>query len=257
MIFLDKYEVSLNQEIKEAETKKQALIEQIGELSGQSVRLEILTKKWITELDIPLKKELNSSWNKWIRLSLSDDLKEKSKKWKSDGDVVWKQEKVVKDYTDKFKDDLINAIIEWGKQNKNSINFNFKILDNQILNVLKSLGNSKLSSINPEKVFVQQLPYEFKFNVDKTEGYGDFLPWIGTLFFIGRIFGSDDSIRNQIREEVIKKGLEQFYKIQSTIFQKFYETVPLAFETRIEIVKEVMAQAIDSVQADLDNQDKE
>ena len=256
-ICLNKYEVSLNQEIKEAETKQQALIEQIGELSGQSVRLEILIKKWITELKVPLKKELNSSWNKWIRLSLFDDLKEKSKKWKSDGDVVWKQEEVVEDYTDKFKDDLINAIIEWGQQNKNSLDLNLKSLDARILNILKSLGNSKLSSINPEKVFLQQLPYEFKFKVDKKEGYGDFLPWIGTLFFVGLLLGSDDSIRNQIREEVIKKGLEQFYKIQSTIFQKLYETVTITFETRIERVKEIMTKVIDSVQADLDNQDKE
>ncbi|MEQ9549673.1 MAG: dynamin family protein [Coleofasciculus sp. G3-WIS-01] len=255
--FLDEYEVKLNQNTKNTETKQQALIEQIGELSGQSVRLEILIKRWIKELEIPLRKQLKSSWNKWIRLSLFDDLKEKSKKWESDGDVVWKQEEVVEDYTDKFKDDLINAIIEWGQQNKNSIDFNIKSLDDRILNELKSLGSSKLSSVNLEKVFLQQLPYEFKFKVDKKAGYGDFLPWIGTLFFVGLLFGSDDSIRNQIREEVIKKGLEQFYKIQSTIFQKLYETVTITFETRIERVKEIMTQVMNGVQADLDNQDKE
>lgn len=214
-------------------------------------------KKWITELEVPLRNQLKSSWNKWIRLSLSDDLKEKSKKWESDGDVLWKQEEVVENYTDKFKDDLINAIIEWGQQNKNSLDFNLKSLDARILNVLKSLGNSKLSSINPENVFIQQLPYEFKFNVNKKEGYGDFLPWIGTLFFVGLLFGSDDSIRNQIREEVIQKGLEQFHKIKSKIFNKLYETVTITFETRIERVKEIMTQVMNGVQADLDNQDKE
>ena len=265
LILLHELEEELNKKIKNAESETQNLIEKIGELSGQSLRLEILIKKWIAELEMPLKNQLKDSWNKkWISSSLSSNLKLKSNEWTYSGQnkqffkpELFKQNEVVKDYSEQFKVNLLNEIIDWGQGNKEFVDNKIKILDNKILNELINITKSNIFDVNIEEIFSQKLPYDFKFEVDKKEGYGDFLAWIGTLFFIGRPFGSSNFILNQIKEEVINRGMKNFKKTESKIFDKIYSTVPITFETRLERVKEIIAQVIDSVQADLDNQDKE
>ena len=265
LILLQKLEEELNKKIKNAESETQNLIEKIGELSGQSLRLEILIKKWIAELEMPLKNQLKDSWNKkWISSSLSSNLKLKSNEWTYSGQEkkffkpeLFKQNEVVKDYSEKFKVNLLNEIIDWGQGNKEFVDNKIKILDNKILNELINITKSNIFDVNIEEIFSQKLPYDFKFEVDKKEGYGDFLACIGTLFFIGRPFGSSNFILNQIKEEVINRGMKNFKKTESKIFDKIYSTVPITFETRLERVNEIIAQVIDSVRADLDNQDKE
>lgn len=257
LVLLQILEEDLNKTIKYAEAKKQDFIEKIGELSGHSIRLEVLTKKWITELEIPLRIQLKTSWENWISSSLSGDLKSNEWTYSGGNDLIFKQGEVVKDYTEQFKVNLLNAIIEWGYKNKEYVGEIIKVLDNRILNDLNNITNFKISDINIEEIFSRQLPYDFKFEVDKKEGYGDFFAWIGTLFFVGRFFGSADSILNQIKNEVFHKGMDNFKEKESEIFDKIYTTVPITFETRLERVKEIIAQVIDGVQADLDNQDKE
>lgn len=258
LVLLQKLEEDLNKNIKYAEAKKQDFIEEIGELSGQSLRLEILIKKWITELEIPLRKQLKNSWDSWIASSLISDLKSNNK-WTDPGGnaLIFKQEEVVKVYTKQFQVHLLKEIIEWGQKNKDSVDNGINILDNRILNELSNITKFKISDVNIEEIFSHRLPYDFEFEVDKKAGYGDFFAWIGTLLFVGRVFGSADSILNQIKEEVINRGMENFKKTESKIFDNIYGTVLITFETRLERVKEIIAQVIDSVQADLDNQDKE
>jgi predicted GTPase len=264
LILLQELEEELNKKIKNAESETQNLIEKIGELSGQSLRLEILIKKWMAELEIPLKNQLKDSWNNWISSSLSSNLKSKSNEWTYSGgnklffkQELFEQNEVVKAYSKQFKVNLEDEIIAWGKENKGFVNNKIEILDNKILNELSNITKSNIFSVNIEEIFYQKLPDDFKFEVNKKEGYGDFLSWIGTLFFIGRPFGSSNFILNQIKEEVINKGMDNFKETESKIFDKIYSTVPITFETRLERVKEIIAQVIDSVRADLDNQDKE
>ncbi|MGB5960305.1 MAG: dynamin family protein [Coleofasciculaceae cyanobacterium] len=257
LVLLQILEENLDKTIKYEEAKKQDFIEKIGELCGHSIRIEFLTKKWITELEIPLRIQLNTSWENWISSSLSGDLKSNEWTYSDGNDLIFKQGEVVKNYTEQFKVNLLNAIIDWGHNNKEYVGKIIQVLDNRILNELNNITNFKISDINIEEIFSRQLPYDFKFEVDKKDGYGDFFAWIGTLFFVGRFFGSADSLSNQIKNEVFHKGMDNFKEKESEIFDKIYTTVPITFETRIKRVKEIIDQVIDSVQVDLDNQDKE
>lgn len=250
-------ENDLNQIIEEADIKKQRIIEKIGELSGQSIRIDSLIKKWIMELEEQLRKQLEKDWNTWIHSPLRLNLYVKAINWTSSCNPVWEQNGIVKDYIKLFNQDLLEQIINWVTEHASYLEHKLQILDDRIYAELKILGRHKIDITSVEEIFSQQFNYGFNFQVTKQGGYGDFLSWIGSILVIGKFLGSNDFIVNQIKEKVIGEGLGKFHQDSAQMFNQIYKTVPLTFEIRRKRVKEIIDKAISGCEVELLEQDKD
>ena len=112
---LEQAEQILDGKVNISETEKQKIFEQIGEASGRDVRIRLVASQLIDQVI----EEAAESWDKW-REELSDRMVEKSQHWYSEHSPVFSQDKLIKDYTNRFVKDLSKEIDEWGNNNCSS-----------------------------------------------------------------------------------------------------------------------------------------
>ncbi|WP_228037235.1 dynamin family protein, partial [Cuspidothrix issatschenkoi] len=108
---LDIVEESLDGKLKLSETGKQEILEKIGEASGCDIRIYNLVEER-KELVI---EEAKKSWEEWNQ-GLEKRILQKSKQWSSKHSPVFSQDKLIKDYTTQFKNELERDVEVWGNQ---------------------------------------------------------------------------------------------------------------------------------------------
>jgi predicted GTPase len=245
LILLNSYKEELNQKLKDIENEKRKILEEIGDLSGLYTKVTNLIKQWIDELKNELKTELKKSWDDWIKYKLKTILSKKSINWPSPLDsTVWEQEKIVNFYTYHIESDLLEELKSWFKDVKPLIKNKLEVLDNRIVKELQKFD------------FDYDIPdfnYQFNFQVRKKGGYGNFFEWIGAMFIFDQdLFRSRESIRNQIKNQVIEEGIQQFKNNnQDKVLNKVYEKLEILFQDRMLTVDQVMNQAIINAQSQL------
>lgn len=253
-------EDALDGKVKDFEAKKQTNLEEIGELSGHGVRIRLLIEKWTQELTAQLAKEVEESWNKWIKVKglLEYRLYTKAEQWSSNRDPVWDQHGIVEDFTKLFSRDLSTEINIWANEYF-AINLRRKIenLDFKVGLELKAIHQGLYASAQYAESFKYKDFKDFKFEVSQKGWYGDLWRWITCILLVGHFFGSADEIKKKMKQKVIEEGLAQFRKSSYNAFEEIYETIPSAFKSRFESVDEIIARSISSCEARLEQQETE
>lgn len=108
---LDIVEESLDGKIKLSATGKQEILEKIGEASGCDIRIYNL----VEEKKQLVIEEAQKSWEEWNK-KLENRILQKSKQWSSKHSPVFSQDKLIKDYTTQFTNELMRYIDIWGNQ---------------------------------------------------------------------------------------------------------------------------------------------
>lgn len=142
---LQELENDLNCKIKASEVEKQKLIEQIGEVSGQGIRIRIQIQKLMSKMMDKVKQEVCEAWKQWVKEgSWEETLRKKSEQWNSDKNLILDQKGIVTDYLNQFIRELSEEINKWTDKNiKEIVKHNLEILDKEVNHEIKSLYKKK------------------------------------------------------------------------------------------------------------------
>jgi len=168
---LHQAEEVLNGKLTLSETEKQTLLEQIGEASGRDVKLRNLAKKIKKEAI----QEVVEFWRQW-KQGLVQQMTEQSKQWSSEHSHIWSRDKLIRDYTSQFGQELEREINNWGTSQLRDtlLKQKLRILDKGIHEELEALQQS-LQSLDEQinTNFSQQLDFtisEIDSNLDGATG---------------------------------------------------------------------------------------
>ncbi|NJK73961.1 MAG: dynamin [Microcoleus sp. SU_5_6] len=107
---------------------KAKIFEQMAEASGRDVKIRLLAD----ELMEQSLEEALESWHEWAE-GLGERLMAKSHRWTSEHGHIMSQDKLTKDYADRFVRDITEEIDDWGNQKVQSIlKQNMGVLDSKI-----------------------------------------------------------------------------------------------------------------------------
>ena len=119
-----------------SEEIKQKILQKIEEASERDVKILSTTEKLKDE---SIKKTVEI-WDKWAE-GLSDRLGEKINEWNSEHSPLWDQEKVIKDYSERFTTCLSNELESWGNTEvKKIVINNLQILSKDMYQNLEAIG---------------------------------------------------------------------------------------------------------------------
>jgi ribosome biogenesis GTPase A len=165
-IFEEKCE-AINLKIKDSETKKHRLIEQIDKLRKAKVRIRTVAEELMKEMIEKVESEVKKSWSDWVKANWwESQLSENSKNWKSEKNIIPNFKGVFEDYSKQFTEDLIKEIEKFITLNINDkINSGCEILD---VKLKKEIENfiSDCDGLYPI------LKYEDKSNAFNTDKFG-------------------------------------------------------------------------------------
>jgi uncharacterized tellurite resistance protein B-like protein len=279
---LNQSEEVLEGKLKLSEAEKQKLLEQIGEASGRYVKLRNLAKK--------LKKEVIQEavefWGQW-KQGLAERMTEKSKQWSSEHSHIWSRDKLIRDYTDQFGQELEREINNWGTSQIRDTLLKQKlvILDRGIHEELEALQQS-LQTLDEQinTNFSQQLDFtisEIDSNLDGATGIFGGVGFGGlgaaALFaltpitlipaiitgVVAVIVGSAglwladvDGIHDKIKQKVCELGFQKFDESRTQIADQLYKIISSVFNSRIEAADTAIKQVISSYENLLEQQEK-
>ncbi|MEG3978445.1 dynamin, partial [Microcoleus sp. herbarium8] len=125
---LSQYREMLEGKLTVSPGDKAKIFEQMAEVSGRDVKIKLLADELMQQsLD-----ETLESWNQWVE-ELGERLLSKSHRWTSEHGHIMSQDKLTKDYADKFVRDITEEIDDWGNQKVQFIlKQNMGVLDSQI-----------------------------------------------------------------------------------------------------------------------------
>ncbi|MBD2005778.1 MULTISPECIES: dynamin family protein [Cyanophyceae] len=286
---LQELENNLNRKIKASE-EKQKIIEQIGEVSGQGIRIRLQIQKLMSKMMDKVKQEVYEAWKEWLKEgSWEEVLRKKSEQWNSDKNLILDQKGIVTDYVNQFSRELSEEINKWADKNiKDIVKHNLEILDKEVNYEIKSLYNK--FDIDEEK-FQKKFNDEYGgFASSYTGGFGgDFLDYligavlgslVGLLGYIvalsftpaialgvaAAVIGAGafgmKGIYNQIKKAVFEECKKQFIKIEKQIVDKIIYQINLVisqqfFQVRLSLVDKIVRQAISTYEACLESQERE
>ncbi|MEG4997544.1 dynamin family protein [Microcoleus sp. B4-D4] len=90
---------------------KAKIFEEMAEASGRDVKIRLLANK-LREESL---EEARESWHEWVKI-LDDRMATKSKKWTSEHNHIWSQDKLIRDYAKQFVWELTQEIDVWSDQ---------------------------------------------------------------------------------------------------------------------------------------------
>lgn len=278
---LHKAERVLDKKRNLSKAEKQKILEQIGEASGRDVRICLKANELVEEL----MEEVSESWNEWIE-GLGDRMAEKSQYWSSKHSPLWSQDKLIKDYIEQFRIDLLKEINDWGNTRLKNVIFskNLQVLDNYIHYELEQI-QAPLKYIDQQinARFGNQIPLSINGISDDFTGLGGFGGGLGIgalaaglLAFTGvglvpiivasvgaAIAGSFglgmldvDGLHDEIKEKVMEIGFQKFNESKEQVWEKIGENIGEVFESRVESASQVISQAISLYEKLLEQQEK-
>ncbi|AFY86295.1 dynamin family protein [Chroococcidiopsis thermalis] len=236
-----KYIANWNVTIEDTEKAKNDILEEIGVLSGHSVRIENSLIKKVELAASQLSENMRVDWHHWINLlGLKAILNEKSKNWYSGRDVVWDQHGIIKDYVDLCIKDSEIVINLW-------INEKIQVLVEKGIKNIEEKFFSELNSIDKNKLYNEQFRQQqiknntcqfekFKFDVGQKGGYGDLWRWITCILFVGYFFGSADEIVRQMKEKVVEVGINELREHPPQVLEDIHQEILIILKDRISIV---------------------
>ncbi|BAZ28366.1 dynamin family protein [Cylindrospermum sp. NIES-4074] len=276
-------ENSLDGKIKLSNAGKKEILEKIGEASGCDIRIRNLVeerKKLVIE-------ETKESWDEWHQ-GLENRITRKSKQWFSQHNPVFSQDKLIKDYTNQFIQELSRDIDEWGNQS----------LKERILQKYIQLLNAdiayELDKIEGEfHKLDQQVKTNFskQINISITEVNNNFMGFGGIggglgiggalaaglvvfagIGFIAIIVASVatalagalglgmldiDGIHHKIKKTVCQIGLKKFREeSKDKVYQTTQEIINAVFHERVKSTSRVIAEAISLYENLIEQQEK-
>jgi len=267
---LNQAQNTIEGKISISETDRQEIIEQIGEISGRDIKIYTLAKT--------LKKEAYNKAieyrKKWYE-NLCDRISTKSESWHSEHSHIWSQDKLIKDYTNQFIRDLSLEIDEWGTKVLKDIILqnNIKFLDANIEHELDAIqADFKNLDIQVHSDFSSQIQLSIDGISDDFMGFVGIGGGIGIggalaaglLVFTGfgfiaviaasvaaTIAGSFglgvldmDGLHHQIKKKIIEEGLKKFDDSIDRMDEKISEIIDTVFDSKVESVNKIIAQAI-------------
>lgn len=264
-------EDTLEGKIKLSESEKQKIFEQIGEASGRDVKIRRLADKMIEKI----LEEAKESWKEWYQC-LGERMVDKSQYWHSEYSLIWRQDKLIKDYTSQFTKDLSTQIDEWGNtQFKDNILLeNLKIFDAAIQYELEAIqADIQNLDLTINSNFSEQFHLFSKGASDNFIGFAGIgfyltLGIFGINFIVSIItkivdmmahllsFGMLDGLHDQIKIKIIETGLEKFDESIEKVKEKLHEIVDTVFDSRIESASKVISQAISFYENLIEQQEK-
>ena len=280
---LDIVEESLDGKIKLSATGKQEILEKIGEASGCDIRIYNL----VEEKKQLVIEETKKSWDEWNQ-ELETRIIEKSKQWSSIHSPVFSQDKLIKDYTNQFANELMRDIDVWGNQTLKE-----KILQKH-LESLSAYITYELDKIEGEfHKLDQQIKTNFskQINISITGLNDDFMGFGGIggglgiggalaaalIFFTGLGFivitvaavaaaiASSlglgmldiDGIHTKIKTTICQTGMKKFREqSKDKVYQTAQEIINTVFDNRFEAASKVIAEAISLYENLIEQQEK-
>ncbi|MBD1902786.1 dynamin family protein [Trichocoleus sp. DQ-A3] len=282
-------ENDLNDKIKASEVEKQKFIEQIGEVSGQGIKIRLQIQKLMSKMMDKVKQEVYEDWKEWLKEgSWEEVLRKKSEQWNSDKNLILDQKGIVTDYVNQFSRELSEEINKWAeKKIKEIVKHNLEILDKEVNHEIQSLYNQL--NIDEQK-FQKSFNDEYgDFASSYTGGFaGDFIDYligavlVGLLGLLGYIvalsftpaiglgiaaavigagaFGMK-GIYDQIKKAVFEECKKQFLEVEKEIVNKIIDQINLViskqfFQARLSLVDKIVGQAISTYEACLEEQER-
>jgi uncharacterized tellurite resistance protein B-like protein/GTPase Era involved in 16S rRNA processing len=256
--------------------EKQAIVEQIGEISGREIKIRQAANELLEETI----ERTGEAWDDWAE-GLADRMIQKAERWHSNYSPKWDKEKVLADYAEQFSRSISDEIEKWwNRQVKDVIlKQNLKDLDTEIYQQLQAI-KSNLQNLdakvgtNLEGQFSSSTSSQardfFKMTSDiNFEAGGDisFLGGIGAGGFVGALFaltgfGAIASViagavaaigwffgggptEDELKEKVLELGFEKFGKSVDEIFDNICEqNIGSLFDVRVEFVTESFERTI-------------
>jgi hypothetical protein len=250
----------LKGEVNPSEEKKQKFLEQIGEASGQAIRIVEIADSLKEEA----RKQANESWQQWEQ-GLKQRIEEKFESWNPKHAYVWSAKKAIKDYKDKFIKELGIEIIDWCNTHVKDRFLQPKLqkLDRAIEQAHKLLQND-LRRLDEESHtdFSQQfqLELEHRFGgsyvlnpaatLTATIGLLILAPISALLeaLIFGIVLVRTIAEAATIKDKTVAQCFEQFNKEKSQIREKLLEEFSSAFDQRVEAHKNLIEDLIRSLE---------
>lgn len=273
---LDRAEQIIGGEINFSISQQAMLLEKIGEISGCDVRIKLLANEFMTATI----EEITDSWNTWVE-NLVDRLAENAVDWSSSHSRVWKQKEVIRDYTEQFSTDLKNEINSWQIESFNLIlRAGIELFNEGIAQELESIRQSfksldlEINTNLSNDIFPTNSELENKlFFGNLGVGFGAIaggllagfvtLSWpvwvalgavaLGIGFFTG---GHDEEQELELKKKVFEMGINNFVESSPKVHEKLDDTVRSEFLGRVELISEIINQAISAYENLLEQQEK-
>ncbi|WP_375512687.1 dynamin family protein [uncultured Nostoc sp.] len=280
---LYQFEEILKGKIQISEAEKQKILETIGEASGRDVKIKILAE--IQQKEVI--KQATDSWTKW-REELKENIIQQSKYWDSVHSPVWSQDKLIKDYINKFTETMSQEIDIWG---------NKKLRDVILLKIIEDLDAKIAYELNAIQSEFQSIDMHIQTNLSQQikvsknvindditvfggigGGFGIGALAAGLMVFTGvgfiavivasvvaTIAGSfgfgmlnSDGLKETIKGKVIEIGFQKFNESmdKNKLPAKLDEIIASVFENRVESASQVITQAIALYENLLEQQEK-
>lgn len=284
---LEQTEDLLEGKVKTSEEEQKAVLEQIGEASGRSIRIG-QTTSGLNDTTID---KVIESWQVWQE-SIADRLIEKSNSWNTDSD---QKEKIKSQYYTQFMRDLSQDIDAWLENEVKCtiLGPNLEVLDSQIHNELLAvrkqleLLDSTVGSTLSEQfsLSLSNLGVNLNFGASlnsSDDGDGSWIIGAGGGIFagavlgaigfgflpivlaggaigaaIGWLFGEDPAeVRQKLKGEVLQMGFDKFSEVEETLLKKIFESIDKSFQQRAERAKYSMEYLISMLNNLLEIQQK-
>ncbi len=249
----------LKGEINPSEEEKRKVLEQIGEASGQAIR--------IVEIADSLKEEARrqayESWQQWEQ-GLKQRIKEKFESWNPKHSSVWSANKAIQDCREKFITELEREVKDWCNTHlKDLLQPKLQELDSAIEQAHELLQeNLRLLDEEINTDFSHKFQLELKIGRIKTFYAGSFFV-NSTIMIVAAIFtffipnliilrAAFYSVKSQnvatIKNQIVEKGFEEFNKTKNQNREEFLKELSAAFDRRVEPLKNLLDELILSLE---------
>ncbi|MEA5628131.1 hypothetical protein [Nostoc sp. UHCC 0251] len=262
----------LDGNIQLSKAAKLEILEKIGAVSGREVKIRILgdcKKKQAAS-------EIYNSWEKWYR-QLPDIIAKRSINWSSQHSKVFEQKKILKEYRDRFIQDLKAELTTWQQSSFDIVIKPYiERFDSEISQEINALSTEfELIDKRLNTNFSDYISNNIK-EVDTTLFFGTLGRWsvnllggmllasTGLIFFVPLFIGSinkftgwvDGQQDTGIKQKIIESGLAKFAESQDKIKEQINQYISSIFESKIKSFSAVIAQAIALYENLLEQQEK-
>jgi uncharacterized tellurite resistance protein B-like protein len=245
----------LKSEVNPSEQEKQKVLEQIGEASGQAIRIVEIADSLKAEARI----QAYESWQQWEQ-GLKQRIEEKFESWNPKHPYFWRANKAIQDYKDKFMTELKIEIKDWcNAHDKDFLQPKLQKLDGAIKQASKLLEDDlrrldEESHTNFSQQF--QLERELRFGDSNVFNPATTLAATSGLLILVPIWGLVEAVilgiavvktiteAATIKDKIVAQCFEQFNKVKYQIGEKLLEKFSSAFDQRVEAHKTLIEQLI-------------
>ncbi|WP_373528918.1 dynamin family protein [Nostoc sp.] len=262
----------LDGNIQLSKTAKLEIFEKIGAVSGRELKIRILVNSQKKQAAF----DVYDSWQYWYN-KLPKNIVEKSISWSSQHSRVFEQKERIKEYTNRFLEELKAELNNWQQSS-------LDIIIKQYIGILDSEISQEINTLNTEfELIDKSLNTNFSdfighdiMEVDTTLFFGTLGRWsvnflggmllvsTGLIFFVPLFVSSINKFTNwvdgqqdtRIKQKIIESGLVKFAESQDKITEQINQYISSIFESKIKSFSAVIAQAIALYENLLEQQEK-